>query len=266
MDLPLVQKLSHFVPLSPAEISLLEDLQSGRRSVRRHREIVSEGRKYDELLVLLDGFAVRCRVLRNGGRQVLNVSLPGDFLGFPGCFFESALYSVTAITDTVLSPIPYARLVALFDTCPRLATKIFWSFSCEAAMFAEHLIDLGRRSALERVAHFLLELHARLQLIGLADDKSYAMPLTQELISDTLGLSVPHVNRTLRELRNDNLLVIEHQRVVIPDIGALSSLAGFERRYFKRFALLDIFEPKELSGGTGNFKSDLTGVVEGETL
>src|SRR5207248_7609002 len=102
MDLPLVQKLSHFVPLSAAEISLLEDLQSDRRSVRRHREIVSEGQKYDALLVLLDGFAVRCRVLRNGGRQVLNVSLPGDFLGFPGCFFESALYSVTAITDTVL--------------------------------------------------------------------------------------------------------------------------------------------------------------------
>src|SRR5271169_5795597 len=70
-----------------------------------------------------------------------------------------------------------------------------WSFSCEAAMYAEHLIDVGRRSALERVAHFLLELLTRLQAIGLADEHSYQMPLTQDLIGDALGLSVQHVSR-----------------------------------------------------------------------
>jgi CRP-like cAMP-binding protein len=67
-------------------------------------------------------------------------------------------------------------------------------------MYAEHLIDVGRRTALER-AHFLLEVLTRLQAIGLADERSYRMPLTQELIGDALGLSVPHVNRTLRRLR-----------------------------------------------------------------
>lgn len=242
MHLPLIQKLSHFVPLSAAEISILENLQCVRRGVRRHREIISEGRKYDTLFVLIEGFAVRSRVVSKGGRQILNVALPGDFIGFPASFFESALYSVAAITDTVVSAIPYPRLIALFETYPRLATKVFWSFSSEAAMYAEHLIDLGRRSAVERVAHFLLELHARLQLIGRADDRSYPMPLTQELVGDTLGLSVPHVNRTLRQLREDDLLVIEHQQVVIKDLEALSSLAGFERRSFKRFGLPDLFE------------------------
>ena len=242
MDLPLIQKLSNFVALSGAEISILEDLQADKRVVRRHREIISKGRRYDTLFVLIEGFAVRCRVVSSGGRQILNVALPGDFIGFPGCFFESALYSVTAITDTVVSTISYARLVALFETHPRLATKVFWSFSSEASMHAEHLIDLGRRSALERVAHFLLELHARLQLIGLADDRSYPMPLTQELVGDTLGLSVPHVNRTFRRLREDDLLVIEDQQVVIKDLEALSSLAGFERRSFERFGLPDLFD------------------------
>jgi DNA-binding transcriptional regulator LsrR (DeoR family) len=82
------------------------------------------------------------------------------------------------------------------------------------------------------------------------------MPLTQELIGDTLGLSVPHVNRTLRQLRDDNLVVVEHQRVVIKDIEALSSLAGFEIRYFKRFALPDIFEAQEPAG-----PSDLTAAI-----
>ena len=240
--MPLVRKLAHFVPLTPDEIIVLRDLQSDRRCVRRHRDIVSVGRRYDTIFVLVEGFAVRCRVLRNGGRQILNIALPGDFIGFPGAFFESALYSVTALTDTVLSPIPHAHLLSLFDSYPRLAAKIFWSFACETAMYTEHLIDVGRRSALERVAHFLLELHARLQIIGLAEDSSYPMLLTQELIGDALGLSVPHVNRTLRQLRDDDLVTIEKQRVTINDMEALSTLAGFDRAYLDRFRMPEILE------------------------
>lgn len=243
--MPLIRKLARFVALSPDEIKVLQDLQSQRRVVRRHREIITEGRNYDAIFVLLDGFAARCRILGNGGRQVLNIALPGDFLGFPGCFFEKALYSVIALSDAAISPIPHSRLIALFDTQPRLATKIFWSFACEAAMYAEHLIDVGRRSALERVAHFLLELHARLQLIGLADDASYHMPFTQELIGDALGLSVQHVNRTLRQLRDDGLLATENQRVIVKNIETLSALAGFEKTYCGPLRIPDLQIPSK---------------------
>jgi CRP-like cAMP-binding protein len=107
-------------------------------------------------------------------------------------------------------------------------------------MYAEHLIDVGRRSALERVAHFLLELLIRLQAIGLADEHSYQMPLTQELIGDALGLSVPHVSRTLRQLREDDLVAVEGQRVTIKDIEALGTLADFERTYLCRFQLNEL--------------------------
>ena len=162
-------------------------------------------------------------------------------LVFPDAF-SSVPYSVTALTDTVISPIPHTRIVALFEASPELAAEIFWSFACEAAIYTERLTDIGRRSALERVAHFLLELHARLEIIGLADEHSYPMPFTQELIGDALGLSVPHVNRTLRQLRNDDLLVIEHQHVVIKDIEALSALAGFDRKYLSRFRIPEMFK------------------------
>jgi CRP-like cAMP-binding protein len=103
-------------------------------------------------------------------------------------------------------------------------------------MYAEHLIGIGRRSALERVAHFLLELLTRLQAIGLADERSYQMPLTQELIGDALGLSVPHVSRTLRHLRKDDLVAFEGQRVSM-HIEALGTLANFERTYRRWFQL-----------------------------
>lgn len=236
---PLTRKLSHLVTLASDEISILDDLQSATRVIRRNREIITEGRKYDALLILIDGVSIRCRILRNGRRQLLNLALPGDFLGFPSAFSERALYSITALSDCTVAPVPFSRLLSLFDTQPKLAAAMFWSFACEAAMYAEHLIDVGRRSALERVAHFLLELLTRLQVIGLADECSFRMPLTQELIGDALGLSIPHVNRTLRQLRNDDLVSIEDHTVIIKDVEALSALADFEAAYLGRFRLPD---------------------------
>jgi CRP-like cAMP-binding protein len=242
---PLARKLACFGELSADDIEVLDTLQAMTRVVHRNRDIVTEGRSYEMMFVLLEGGAIRYRVLRDGRRQIFNILLPGDFVGFPGCFFENALYAITALSDVVICPVPFAVLLGLFERRPRLAATIFWSFACEAAIYAEHLIDLGRRSALERLAHFLLELLTRLRIVGLADEKSYRMPLTQELIADALGLSVPHVNRTLRQLRDEGLVTIEDQRVVINDIEALSALADFETSYLSHFRI-----PASLNSGS----------------
>lgn len=244
--MPFVRKLAHFVALSSEEVRVLNELQSDRLPVRRHREIISEGRSYDVLYVVIEGYALRCQVLRNGGRQVLNVVLPGDFIGFPSSFLERAQYTVTAVTDTVLSPIPHASLINLISLYPRLAAKLFWSFATETAMYIDHLTSIGRRSALERVANFLLEMLARLRLIGLADENSYDLPLTQEQISDALGLSAPHLNRTLRELRADDLLDLQGRRVIIRDLDGLRALAGSNGYHF---AHLHLPEPGQAIDG-----------------
>jgi CRP-like cAMP-binding protein len=144
---------------------------------------------------------------------------------------ESSLYSTKALTEVAVATVPFSKINALSETHPRLITKIFWWLSCESTIYAEHLVDLGRRSALERVAHFLLELLTRLKAVSLADDQSFKIPLTQELIADALGLSIPHVNRVLRRLREDNLVVVEDQRVTVKDIESLSELADFEPGY-----------------------------------
>jgi CRP-like cAMP-binding protein len=237
---PLTRKLSQWTSLSPQEVAVLRDLQSATRVVPRKRDIITEGRKYDGLLVLIEGSAMRYRVLHDGRRQVLNIVLPGDFIGFPGCFFDTALYSIAALSETVVSAIAFAHLLRLFEAQPRLAATIFWSFSCEAAMYAEHLIDVGRRSARERVAHLLLELLTRLQAIGLADECSYQLPLTQELMGDALSLSLPRVNHALRQLREEDLVAIENRRVIIKDLSGLAALADFERTYLGRFQLADV--------------------------
>lgn len=230
-----IHRLSQLVPLTAEEIAILSELQANPRTVQRHRDIITEGRSYGSLFIILEGNAIRYRILHDGRRQIVNIVLPGDIVGALGYFMESSLYSTKALTEVLVATIPFARLNTLNETNPRLVTKIFWWFTCETTIYAEHLVDLGRRSALERVAHFLLELLTRLQSVGIADEYSFKIPLTQELIADALGLSIPHVNRVLRRLREDNLVVVEDQRVTFRDKEALSELADFESGYLSRF-------------------------------
>jgi len=240
---PLGRKLAAWTSLSPGELAALDDLHTATRTVASNRDLITEGYKYDAVFVLLDGVAIRYRVLHDGRRQILNVVLPGDFVGFPACFFETALYSITAITAAAVAAIPFTRLFGSFENTPRLAATIFWLFSCEAAMYAERLINVGRRSALERVAHFLLELLTRLRVIGLAEEFSFRMPLTQEQIGDILGLTGVHVSRMLRRLRDDALIAVEGQQIAVRDLKALSALADFDRTYLTHFRMSDALFP-----------------------
>lgn len=228
------RRLAQLVPLTTEEMAILSELQSSTRTVQRHRDVITEGRSYGGLFIVLEGNAIRYRILHDGRRQIVDIILPGDVVGALGSFTESTLYSTKALTEVVVAVLPFPRINSLVETHPRLAAKIFLSFSNEATIYAEHLVDLGRRSALERVAHFLLELLTRLRNVGLADGQSFKIPLTQELIADALGLSIPHVNRVLRRLREDNLVVIEDQRVSVQDIDALSELADFDSGYLSR--------------------------------
>jgi CRP-like cAMP-binding protein len=230
---PLVERLRSYLLLTGGEMEFLQSLNEPRRKFPRHREIVVAGHRYDHVFILHAGFVSRYKVLPDGKRQVLNVGLPGDLIGFPACMFETAVNSVSSLTEVEVSAIPFTTLFSLFTRFPRIGAALFWSTACEVAMQGEHLVDLGRRSAYERLAHLLLELLVRLNAVGLAGELSYRLPLTQELMADVLGLSGPHVNRMIRCLREEGLATIEDQRVVIHDLASLSSLAAFEESYLR---------------------------------
>lgn len=223
--------LPDHAPLKPRETEILQRLQSAVRIIPRGNDIIVQGRKYNGIYVLIDGFGLRYKVLSDGKRQVFNVSLPGDMIGYPACFFEEALYSVTALTKVSVCTMTFDDMSEMFQSFPRLAMALFWSTAGETAMFGEHLADIGRRSAYERVAHFVLELATRLEAVGLADHSTFIMPLTQGRIADVVGLSVPHINRMLRRLRDEGLIEMKGQRVEIRDRDALSALADFDDSY-----------------------------------
>jgi CRP-like cAMP-binding protein len=229
----LLRRFKNNVPLTPDELPIVREIGWEIRSVRRRQAVLTEGAKTRAVYFIIEGYLIRYRILRDGQRQIVDLAIPGDFAGVPGCFFHDALYTIKALTNATVALVPLDRLVALFETHPRLAAKIFWSFSCDSAIHAEHLIVVGRRSAHERIAHFLLELLTRLQAVGLADERSFELPLSQEVIGDALGLSLAYVNRTLRRLIDDGLVTIKDQKITINDVDELAFMADFERGYLK---------------------------------
>jgi len=251
------RKLAPSLPRVAQEAALLLDLKAVSRAVPPGQEIVSEGRRCGAVFLIIEGVAIRYRILRDGQRQILSFLLPGDFAGVTSCRFDSALYSIKTLTHATIAPIPLARLIGLFDSHPQLAAMLFWSFACDKAILAEHLITVGRQSAVERVAHLLLELLSRLQLVGLADERSYRLPLTQELIGDALGLSIPYVNRVLHQLRDAGLVSIKDQLVVIENLEELSALADFEHAYLRPQSIAEfITEHADHQHGAGRGIND----------
>ena len=231
---PLIDKLSRYLPLSPVEVSFLRDLHGPRRQFDRHRDIIVQGRPYRSVFILCRGFVWRYKILPDGKRQLLSFGLPGDLIGFPAAFFDKAVNATGSLSDVVVATVPFAALYDLFTRFPRIAVALYWTAAREAAIYGERVVDIGRRSAYERLAHLILELLTRLRTVGLAEELSYVLPLTQELIADVLGLSGPHVSRMLRSMREEGLVTIEDHRLTVMDLESLTQLAGFDGDYLAR--------------------------------
>ena len=258
-----ISQLTRRLALSPDEISILGDILSTAMPVRRRQDVVFEGRRSRSVYLVVDGLLIRYRIMRDGHRQVVNIVVPGDVTGVPSCFFDVALYSVRTLTNAIVAEISLDTLCSLLDTHPPLVAKLFWLFSCDAALCAEHVVVLGRRSARERIAHFFLELLTRLREVGLADENSFEMPFSQDVICDALGLSLAYVNRELRSFRQDGMVVTDNHKVVLRDLKTLSELADFQYRYLKPSPATEFFPrraPWQKVVGTHALSQDTTGV------
>jgi CRP-like cAMP-binding protein len=230
-DSPLTRKLGAFVALSETELAVLASLHQRRRTFIPGKDLVHQGQVHPAAYILADGWVCSYKLLPGGTRQIVDFQIPGDFLGLRSVLFRTADHNIEPITTVEASEVLPGDLLEAFAKTPRLATAVLWAASRDEAMVVEHLVDLGRRSALERTVHFLLELGARLKLVGLGTQAGYACPLSQYLLSDALGLSAVHVNRILRQLREDGLLTFRNGRVTFDDFDRLVALADFDKTY-----------------------------------
>jgi CRP-like cAMP-binding protein len=244
-DDPFVTRLGSYIDLSPADLGSLRSLIECEQAVKKRRDLVVDGYEYCKLSFVKDGFAARYKVLRNGKRQIINVVLPGDVIGLPGSFFERASFSVIALTDMTLQVCALDDFIGLCYRRPKFGVALSWLAVQEATTCAEHVISIGRRTSIERLAHFLLEVHARLTMVGRAAASGFDLPFSQEVMSDALGLSVPHLNRMLAKLRTEGMIAINERHVTFLDIREMELLAHFQPLNLSRAPV----PPQEMRAG-----------------
>jgi CRP-like cAMP-binding protein len=225
---PFVARLRNLIELTPSDLDSLYALIESEQRVEKRRDLVHDGYEFCKLCFVNDGFAARYKLLRNGKRQIVDFVLPGDIVGMPGSFLDRAANSVIAVTDMTLQICSLESFVGLCYRQPKFALALSWLAVQEAANYAEHVVDIGRRTPIERLAHLLLEIHSRLAVVGTAADFSFTLPFTQEMMSDALGLSVPHLNRMLTKLRAEGMIAVNERRVEFVDLKALHLLAQFQ--------------------------------------
>jgi len=210
---------------------VLDGLYKRRRTFVPGRDLVHQGQSDQAAYILMSGWACSYKIMQDGERQIVDFQVPGDFLGLRSVLLHTSDHSVEPVTDIEVTEVLLPDLMEAFARTPRLALAIFWAASRDEAMVVEHLVDVGRRDATERMAHFLLELGARLRLVGMGSEAGYACPLTQYLLADALGLSAVHANRVLRKLREAGLVSFRDGFVRFDNYERLKEFAQFDATY-----------------------------------
>jgi CRP-like cAMP-binding protein len=211
----------------------IRSLMASKRTFEPGVPLMQQGDSGGVAYIIENGWTFSSNVLRNGSRQILDVQIPGDVAGLQSLPVPSAVNDVTAITTVQAFEIQLDTVMHAISSDPDLAAFIFWLSAQQTDVASVRIIDIGRRTSVERMAHFILELATRLRLAGIGTDSGFPCPLTQYLLGDALGLTSVHVNRVLRDLRTSGLA--HHQRgwISLLNTDELSAIAGFSDAYLR---------------------------------
>jgi CRP-like cAMP-binding protein len=231
MPNPLVRKLEHGARLTDEERALLLQLSTQVEYVAAHQDLIAEGEAPDRVHVVLEGFACRYKTLHDGGRQIMAWLVPGDFCDLHVSLLGEMDHSIATLTASTITSLPRNGLEALTENHPQLTHAFWWATLVDEAVLREWLVGMGRRPALQRIAHMFCEVRARLAAVGLAPDDLLAFPLSQSDLADSAGLSAVHVNRVVRQLRDEGLITWRGASLKVLDRPGLEALADFDPTY-----------------------------------
>jgi CRP-like cAMP-binding protein len=224
-------KLEAFTKLSADDRAALAEINRNFRYVDPHRDLISEGDKPRYVHLMLEGWACRYKALADGKRQIVSLFIPGDFCDVNVYILKHIDHSIGAITRLKVAMITPDEMNALTAERPRIAQALWWHELVTDAVQREWTVNVGQRSAYERLAHLLVELYLRLNAVGRANSGSCDFPLTQNDLADATGLTAVHVNRTLQELRRDKLIELERKQLHILDLERMMDVAMFNPNY-----------------------------------
>ena len=230
---PFVLKLRHGADLTSDDECTLVKLAEPGSSFGKGADIYPDGAAPHAIAVISDGWACRYKLLQNGKRQIISIFLPGDLCEPFGVLPRVVDHALGAISTVQVARVPIGSLRSAWQASPGIEEALWWDTLLCEAIAREHVISLGRRSATERLGHLFCELYLRLEMIGLADNLTYNLPLTQTDLGDLTGLSLVHVNRSLKDMRESGLVALYGRKIIIKDFDGLSDLAFFDPTYLR---------------------------------
>lgn len=214
------------------------------RMLRAGDYFLREGERPAWSTVVVDGYIYRHKLVRDGGRQIVAIHLPGDFVDLQNILLDEADHNIQALTRATLCEFPHPEMLEIAFRHPAVGKALWRESLVEASLFREWIANIGRRDSRARVAHLLCELAVRCEAAGLGARRMFELPMTQEQIGDSLALTGVHVNRTLRALEVDRLIRRSKRAVVIADWQALRAAADFDETYLH---LQELAEPVDLA-------------------
>jgi CRP-like cAMP-binding protein len=193
--------------------------------------VVREGRTLDVSMILLSGIAARRKDLPDGRRQYTELHVAGDFIDLHSFTLKHLDHDIVALSACTFATIPHAHLKKITEDYPHL-TRVYWfGTNLDACIHREWTFSLGSRKALERMAHLFCEMYVRLEVVGLVRGSTYDFPVSQLELSEMIGMTSVHANRTLQEMRRQELIEFAGGVVTIKDFDALKRVAEFDDSY-----------------------------------
>lgn len=217
--------------ISPEEERAIRDSVAETRRLAADEIVVRAGEELNSSLILIDGWMARSKDLESGERQVTELHIAGDFADLHGFTLKRLDHDIMTLTACTVAVVPHDRLREITTRYAHLCRVYWFLTNVDGAIHREWALSLGQRSAISRMAHLFCELYARLELIGRTHGNSYELPLTQRELSECLGLTVVHANRTLQELRRRGIVELENRRLTIVNRSALERVAEFDPSY-----------------------------------
>ncbi len=231
MSNPFIQRLMHAAELNEQEVAAVEELCRQPREIGAKKYLSRDGDEMVTFPVILSGWAARYQILRNGARQITRLLLPGDAFYFDCSPDGIAIEEVITLSPCRIVNILHSDMRRVIDRFPAVG-EAMRSYGCmENAVLSSWVVNVGRRDALERMAHLICESHFRLSLVDANLGNQMYFPLTQDDLADVLGLTPVHINRKLQQLRQDDLITLRSKQLTINDLRSLQQIAGFDSAY-----------------------------------
>lgn len=226
----LARKLEGLANLSTEDHRLLATATARSRLVERKRALMHEDDMPQSVQVILEGFACRSKHMPDGSRQIVAYVLPGDFCDLHAWLLGSMGHAVTTLSECRVADIP-RQLLSTMLARPAIADALWRATLVDEAVLREWVTNNSRRDAEKRIAHLICELHVRMRDIGLVDGHAFNLPLSQDDIADTAGLSTVHTNRCLQALRAQNFIRLKNGELDILDPRGLERFCDFRPDY-----------------------------------